>query len=176
MAAILVESAGAFLACLVLHVMVWRVRRPASYRAWLPSLTFIFLVAGPALAWWAIDRRAVDFGEARPDRLTEWAAVVLLHGAAASVYIIGYTLLSAFSPSIEILKRIDQAPGGLARDAIDVPFLRTAIGGDRVKNLVADGLLEADGDAVRLGPRAQTLARIALVYRRAIGLPDGAGG
>ena len=49
--AVLAESAALFAACLTLHVMVWRVRRPTSYRQWLPMLAALFLVVGPAVAW-----------------------------------------------------------------------------------------------------------------------------
>ena len=176
MCGILLESALVFIVSVAVHVGVWRVRRPDSYRAWLPMLVVIFLGIGPAVAWWLLDRRLLMPSEPRPDALTELAAVLLLHGAASSVYIIGYTLLSAFSPSIEVMKRIDRAPDGIAPEEIDVPFLRTTIGGERVTNLIGDGLLVVDGDSVRLSPRASRLAAIALIYRHAIGLPDGTGG
>ena len=176
MCGILFEAAGTFLICLAVHVLIWRIRRPVSYRGWLPLLTLIFLVGGSGLSWWWATARVFLPASARPDFVTEWAAVLLLHGAASSVYIIGYTLLSAFSPSIEIMKRLDTAFDGLTYAEIDVPFLRTTVGGERVTNLLDDGLLIADGDVVRLGPRAVSLARVALLYRHAIGLPDGSGG
>ena len=176
MCAIVVEAAATFLVCLALHVFVWRFRRPSSYRAWLPALVAIFLAAGPLLARGLVAARLIGVDDPAIDAASELTAVLLLHGAASAVYIIGYTLVSAFSPSIEILKVLDRAHGGIAPHDIDVPFLRHAIGGDRVRNLVADGLLEADGDAVWLSARARKLAMLALVYRRAIGLPDGAGG
>lgn len=176
MCGILFEAVATFVTCLAAHVLIWRIRRPVTYRAWLPLLIAIFLVAGPALAWWLVRGRIIMPADPRPDFLTEWAATLLLHGSASAVYIIGYTLLSAFSPSIEIMKRLATAVDGLAHGDIDVPFLRTTIGGERVTNLLEDGLLIADGDVVRLGPRAVMLARTALWYRHAIGLPDGSGG
>jgi hypothetical protein len=176
MCGILFEATAVFLGCLATHVAIWRIRRPVTYRGWLPLLVMIFLVAGPAAAWWLVAGRVVMPADPRPDFVTEWAAVLLLLGAASAVYIIGYTLLSAFSPSIEIMKRLETAADGLTHQEIDVPFLRTTIGGERVMNLLDDGLLIAEGDTVRLGPRALAIARIALFYRHAIGLPDGSGG
>jgi hypothetical protein len=164
--AVLAQSAALFTACLSLHVAVWRVRRPTGYRQWLPLLAGLFLVVGPAVAW----RLTAN------DPLAERVAVLLLHASVSTVYIIGYTLVSAFSPSIEILKLLDRAPGGLPRAGIHLPYLNTAIGGNRVLTLVDDGIIHADGDRVRLGPRGQTLASLALFYRHAIGLPDGTGG
>jgi hypothetical protein len=164
--AVLAESAGLFAACLTLHVLVWRVRRPTSYRQWLPLLAGLFLVVGPAVAWQLM----------AADPLAERVAVLLLHASVSAVYIIGYTLVSAFSPSIEILKLLDRTPGGLPRTGVQLPYLDSALGGNRVLTLVSDGIIQADGDRVRLGPRGQTLASLVLFYRHAIGLPDGAGG
>jgi hypothetical protein len=163
---VLLEAAALLAGCLVVQIVVWRVRRPVSYRAWLPLLVGIFLVAGPA-AEWKLTRTTMP---------AELAAVLLLHGAMSAVYIIGYTLLSSFSPSIEILKLLAATPRGLRREDVRLPYLQTALGGNRVVTLVHDGLLRADGDRVCLGPRGRILARLALVYRHAIGLPDGAGG
>jgi hypothetical protein len=123
-------------------------------------------VAGP-IAEWRLTRVST---------LAELLAVLLLHGAMSSVYIIGYTLVSAFSPSIEILKRLEHAPAGLRRDEIDVPYLRTALGANRVVTLVNDGMIHSDGDRVRLGSSGRILASLVLFYRHTIGLPDGAGG
>ena len=163
---VLIEAALLFAGCLALQIVIWRVRRPDSYRVWLPLLVAIFLLAGPAAEWRMTNTQSSS----------ELLAVLLLHAAASCVYIIGYTLLASFSPSIEILKLLDRAPSGLRRDEIRVPHLETALGGNRVVTLVEDGMILADGDHVRLGPRGRVLARLVLFYRHAIGLPDGAGG
>ena len=163
---VLFESAGLFAACLALHVLIWRVKRPGSYRIWLPLLVAIFLVAGPLLVWKFTRTAAVE----------DLIAVLLLHGTASVVYIIGYTLVSSFSPSIEILRLLDRSPSGLRRDEIRLGYLDKALGGNRVVTLLHDGMIQADGDRVRLGTGGKVLAALVLFYRRTIGLPDGAGG
>src|SRR5438034_11799614 len=104
MCSILLDAVALFALCLSVHVVWWRLRRPTAYRQWLPALVAIFLVAGPVAGWVMIQSGALAIDAPRLDAVTEWAATILLHGAASSVYIIGYTLVSAFSPSIEILK------------------------------------------------------------------------
>lgn len=163
---ILLEAAALFGGCLLLHVIIWRVRRPESYRVWLPLLAAIFLAAGPMVEW-----RLTTTHET-----AALLAVLLLHASMSCVYIIGYTLLSSFSPSIEILKLLARTPGGLRREEIRLPYLDTALGGNRVVTLVQDGMIHADGDRVSLGSSGRLLANLALLYRHAIGLPDGAGG
>lgn len=176
MCSILLDASALFALCLCVHVVWWRIRRPTAYREWLPALVAIFLGVGPAAAWFAIRSGAPAVDVPRLDPAIEWAATLLLHGAASAVYIIGYTLVSAFSPSIEILKLLERTPGGVPRAAIDLPYLRTALGSDRVSNLLAGDLIRADGDRVTLAPQAHALTRLVLFYRHAIGLPDGAGG
>jgi hypothetical protein len=163
---VLLEAAALFLAGLALHVVIWRVKRPESYRIWLPLLVVIFLVAAPAAAW--------KF--TRTTTVAELAAVLLLHGALSCVYIIGYTLVSSFSPSIEVLRLLERTPSGLRREEIRLGYLDSALGGNRVVTLVHDGMIHADGDRVRLGSGGRVLAALVLLYRHTIGLPDGAGG
>jgi hypothetical protein len=163
---VLVEAAALFAGCLLLHVIIWRVRRPESYRVWLPLLVVIFLVAGPA----------AEFTWTRTGARGELLAVLLLHGALSSVYIIGYTLLSSFSPSIEILRLLDRTPSGLRREDIRLPYLDTALGGNRVETLVRDGMIQSRGEYVTLGAGGRLLATLVLFYRHTIGLPDGVGG
>jgi len=163
---VLIESAALFAACLLLHVIIWRVKRPESYRVWLPMLVVIFLIAGPVLVWKVTRTTAIE----------ELLAVLLLHGALSVVYIIGYTLVSSFSPSIEILRLLERSPSGLRREDMRLDYLDKALGGNRVVTLVHDGMIHADGDRVVLGSGGRVLATLVLLYRHTIGLPDGAGG
>jgi hypothetical protein len=153
-----------FALSLALHVVVWRIRRPDSYRAWLPALLVIFGPVAATIAWFTVASR-VDL-----------AAVLLLHGALAAVYTIGYTLLSAFSPSLELLKLLDRTPGGVPQAALRLPFLAGALTGDRIDNLTAAGLVRTDGARLVLGPRGDSMTRLVLWYRHTVGLRDGGGG
>jgi hypothetical protein len=164
MCAVLIDALALFLLCLALHVMVWRVWRPESYRAWLPTLVGICGPVAAVIAWLVVPT-PIDL-----------AAVLLLHGALAGVYIIGYTLISAFSPSIELLKLLDRAPAGIATSSLRLPFLAGALTTERLDNLTAADLVQQNGARLELGPRGVQMTRLALIYRHAIGLRDGGGG
>jgi hypothetical protein len=164
MCALLIDGLALFLLSLAIHVVVWRVRRPESYRAWLPALIVVFGPVAGGLAWLVVRE---------PLQL---AAVLLLHGSLAAVYTIGYTLVSAFSPSVELLKLVDRAPEGIPVAALRLPGLAGALTGDRIENLTAAGLIRQQGTYVQLDDRGARLARLVLVYRHAIGLRDGGGG
>jgi hypothetical protein len=163
--AVLLHGAMVFTLCLVLHVVWWRLAKPQAFRAWVPALAIVFLVFGPMMAWW--------LSAGRP--LLHWVAILVLHVPPSIVYIIGYTLLSAFSPSIEMLKLLEGQPGR-ARAEIQLPYLRSAVGTDRVRNLLHEGMIREERGMVVLGPRARLITRGCLAYRHFVGLPDGAGG
>src|SRR5215510_4898470 len=164
MCAVLVAAVEVFAWSLAIHVIVWRIHRPESYRAWLPILIVIFGPLAAGVAWLLV-----------PTRL-DAAAVLLLHGTLSAVSIIGYTLVSAFSPSVELLKLLDRTPDGIPTSSLRLPFLAGALTGDRIDNLTAAGLVRREGTHLELGPRGARLARLVLLYRHAIGLPDGEGG
>jgi hypothetical protein len=160
----LIGGIALFVVSLAFHVAAWRVWRPAAYRTWLPALAVIFGPVAVTIAWLMASTPM------------ELAAVLLLHGSLAAVYTIGYTLLSAFSPSLELLKLLDRAPAGVPTTSLCLPFLAGALTGDRIDNLAAAGLVRQDGARLELGPRGVRLTRLVLWYRHAVGLRDGGGG
>src|SRR2546428_3021171 len=164
MCELLIDGLGVFALCLALHVIVWRVRQPTSYRAWLPALVVVFGPVAAIIAWFMTQA------------LLPFAAVFLLHGTFAAVYVIGYTLISAFSPSIELLKLLDRTPAGITTSSLRLPKLAGALTGERIDNLTASGLVQQNGGRLQLGPRGVTMTRLVLLYRHAIGLRDGEGG
>jgi hypothetical protein len=160
----LMEGLALFAGSLVVHALVWRIKRPSSYRAWLPALGAIFGPLAIMVSWYVV-----------PTRL-ELLAVLLLHFTLAGVYMIGYTLISAFSPSVELLKLLDRSPGGVPLEALRLPFLVGALTGDRIANLEAAGLVAVDGGRLGLGPKGRLMTTMMLFYRHAVGLHDGGGG
>ena len=155
---------GLFAAGLALHVLVWRVWPPASYRAWVPLLALIFGPVATLAAWLTLPRGV------------ELAAVLLLHYALSAAYVIGYTLISAFSPSVEMLKLIDRSAGSIPVTALDLPFLAGALTDDRIRNLAQAGLVNIEAGGLVLGDQGRRMTSVVLLYRRAIGLRDGSGG
>ncbi len=164
MCALIIGGLALFVLSLAIHVIVWRIRRPESYRGWLPALIMIFGPVAGGLAWLTV-----------PAPLP-LAAVLLLHGSLAAVYIIGYTLVTAFSPSVELLKLLDRTPGGTPISALRLPGLAGALTNDRLDNLAGAGLIRQAGGQVQLDDRGVQLTRLVLLYRHAIGLRDGEGG
>lgn len=162
--ALLVAGLALFAGSLAIHVLVWRVRRPESYAVWVPLLFIIFGPVATAVAWVMVPG---------PENL---AAVLLLHYALAAVYTIGYTLISAFSPSVELLKLIDRSGGSLPLSALNLPFLAGELTGDRVKNLEQARLVAIEAGRLTLADKGRRIAAPVLLYRRLVGLREGGGG
>jgi len=164
MCAALINGLALFLLSLTLHVVVWRVRRPESYRAWLPTLAVIFGPLAGVVAW-LVAPTPIDV-----------AALLVFHGSLAAVYLIGYTLVSAFSPSVELMKLLDRTPAGIPTSSLRLPYSAGVLIDDRIDNLTASGLVRRSGNRLELGPRGVALTRLVLWYRHVIGLRDGEGG
>ena len=174
MSQILVLSLTIFAACQTVHVLWWRVRRPESYAAWVPILTFIFFGVGGSLAAWGVTRGLAGAGADRA--WWAWAAIMLCHGSWSLVYLIGYTLVVASSPSLEILKRLDEAPEGLPRSAVALLRTDEDLTGPRIRALAQGSMIRLENGELALGPRGVQLSRVVLFYRHLIGMPDGEGG
>jgi hypothetical protein len=102
--------------------------------------------------------------------------MLLLHGSLAAVYIIGYTLVTAFSPSVELLKLLDRTPDGIPAASLRLPFLAGALTSGRIDNLRDAGLVRYNGARLELGDRGVRMTQLVLLYRHAVGLRDGEGG
>src|SRR5881296_2215341 len=148
MCEVLVDGVVVFACSLAIHVVVWRIRQPESYRAWLPILAVIFGPVAAGIGWLLV-----------PSRL-DAAAVGLFHGTLSAVYVVGYTLVSAFSPSVELLKLLDRTPEGIPTSSLQLPFLAGALTGDRIDNLTAAGLVRRAGARLELGPQGVRLTRL----------------
>src|ERR1700730_11675571 len=100
MSAILLKSLLTFLCTVFLHIAVWRVHRPLSYRVWVPALIGIFVVGGGLIAAMLVVTLKLPDDAVVNEPFVEWCAVALLQAAVGVVYTFGYTLLLVGSPSL----------------------------------------------------------------------------
>jgi len=176
MSSIVIKAALTFAATVCLHVVVWRIRRPIDYAAWVPSLLAIFLIGGGAAAAVLAITLKLPGDELVGAPIVQWCAVMLLQGSIGLGYTVYYTLLLLGSPSLELLKQLARSPEGRRLDEIDLPLTSDALLGPRIANLLESGLIAIESGRLRLAPKGRRLTSCALIYRRTIGLPDGGGG
>lgn len=171
-AAVLLVGFTLFAACLMLHVVIWRIGRPRSDAR---ALFVIFLIA-PTLggaALFGASLFALGGPVASP---LDSAAVLLLHWALASAYVLTYPAAQAQSPSLEIAYAVGQSmPRGLSREEILALLSSEALVHSRVDDLIDNRLIRVDGDRYVLTVSATRLVRGFLGLRRLLGLPKRGG-
>lgn len=176
MYSILIKGLLLFLACQVIHIIIWRIKKPSGYMTWFPILFVIFVPLAALGAYGLARLVSIPDTEVTTPWL-EWSAIMLFQTVLSFVYIIGYTAVAAFSPSMELVKALNRAPAGLPRDQLATPFFEeTALSNDRINNLIKAELIREEKGFLYLARRGRPMTQLVLFYRHLIGLPDGGGG
>lgn len=103
-----------------------------------------------------------------------WSLVYLLDLSLALSYMLLYTAVTGFSPSIAILEHVEESmPHGLRREEL-VPhwFTEENLAGLRHENLVRRRLIAHSRGLLSIQPRGRFIARCFLIFRRFVGLAD----
>ena len=157
-----------FLAALLLHVLIWRRRKPPREMMWL-VIIFILL---PGLAYLSIWLG----GGPAPARGGASLLSFIWLTALSSAYIMTYPPIQAGCPSLKIVLEIHRSrPEGLTLEEINGLFPRQAMFSDRFDDLVEDGLVSWEYDTWGITGTGRLLARFFLAYRRILKLPLGEG-
>lgn len=175
MISVLIKGCLLFLLCQLVHILIWRKRRPAAYPVWL-FLIFIALPVFGLLAYSALRALFLNATLGAGEWL-EWYGALLLQVACSGVYANVYPAIIVFSPSLEILKIVEQKmPDGVTCEELDLPlFSEKNMLALRFDNLERSSMIrEVDGGLV-LTKWGMTIARCILFYRRMLSLPCGAG-
>jgi hypothetical protein len=170
--AILCYGLGSFLFSITVQILIWR-SFPVKNQ---PVRLAIIFVALPACIV-AICLAIPSFGASMLPRMS-WPAACLAYLLDLSLsisYLILYTAVTSFSPSIGILERVEEAmPAGLPREELAPPwFTDQNLSAARHDNLLGSRLVRNDiSGELSLEPRGRFIARCFLAYRRFVGLPD----
>lgn len=162
-----------FLAGLVLHLFIWRVRVPAgTTRALALCLLggMLAFVAGCALA-------GLHFPPARalfPDSLLQFAQAMLLALSLACAYYTSYPAVEVESPSL-VIASIVAARGerGISRAELLEIFNDSAVVTPRIRDLLSDGMAEMCGDRLKATAKGAALGRAFTRWRALLGLGIG---
>ncbi len=157
-----------FSACWLVHVAIWRVRRPGAYLVWLPVIFF----ALPLLAVLGmIAAGGQDPILSRVDAFSLLAGA-LLHIVLALSYLCGYAGVIEYSPSAEILRVVrDQMPQGVPLEALRVDSLTDEfLTGKRISHLRHSRLVRSDESGLRLTGAGEALVAGCQLYRAVFGI------
>lgn len=172
----LLGGLGLFTLCQLAHIAVWRVRVPRAYPLWLLGV-FVALPTlglGGWLGWLALSGSPL-WGR---DLLVSAFGAYVLHGALSGVYAIAYPGVIHFSPTVEIVKAIAAGmPRGVTAGELDLPlFTPDNMFGMRLENLLKAGMIERRDGRLVPTPKGARIARVFVLFRRLLGLPELGGG
>jgi len=152
----------------VLQIVIWRFWPIRNQPA---RLAMIFLLV-PGLSI-VLCRSTFASWQFIPQSWAEWCLVYLLDLSLSLSYMVLYTAVTGFSPSIAILEHVEESmPQGLAREEL-VPawFNDENLAGARHENLESLRLISNSGGIFQLLPRGRLIALCFLTFRRFLGLP-----
>lgn len=161
-----------FSGCLLLHVLIWRIRMPRNDVRML-SMLFLALPLSVLLG-----AAIVPEFSCRGRYLTdlELMELFLLHAALAGVYIASYPAAQAHSPSLAIMRIIAASPEGkMTGENIVKRFTSRETVIERVEDLSVYDLVSVKEGMMRLRPLGGIIIRLYLFYRRLLALPPGKG-
>lgn len=169
MQTILCFGLGLFIGSIALQILIWRLRplqneltRLLALFVALPAFVVSICIVTRAYSWLI------------PTSWASWCFVYLLDLSLSTGYMVLYTAITGFSPSIAILERVEESmPHGLPREEL-VPdwFTDQNLARARYDNLVSHRLISNSGGVLQLERRGRFIAQCFLIFRRFLGLPD----
>lgn len=169
----LVSALGAFSLWLIVHLVVWRLRKPVGQYVALGGLCLAVLVfALTGLS--ALQPANRDLGAFLPSTALGVFNFTMLYAALALAYLVTYSAVQADSPTMTILLRVGEAgPTGLSLDEILAQLNDDVLVVPRLEDLVVGKLVRRDGGRYVIGPRGALLARTYICYRALLGMEKG---
>ncbi len=158
---------GLFLAALVLHWIVWRIRIPRRQTAALLLILLGVLPVGLAALVLAPGR----FG---PLGFWEVLHISIFHVAFSLAYIVAYSAIEGRSPSMALLVHVAEARHkGRTRQELDAMLRGENPVAARLEAMLRDGMVVAAGGSYRLTAKGWAWARTLGGFRRLLGMEKG---
>jgi hypothetical protein len=145
----------------ILHLIIWRIKRPEAYPIWLP-LIMLFAFAVAASVYWD------NFGSANfSENVEVLASALLLHAVLTVGYLMGYAGIIEYSPSAEVLYAVASYPDGVSENDLNVTSLTDEfLVGKRLNHLLAAGMIREEKDRFSIEPIGRFVVKCTIVYRR----------
>jgi len=162
---ILIFGSILFCFCLMLHIAIWRWRRPHNEAMGLAAvlgLPMFALVGGLSFFGY------ISFSDS--------LAVMLLHISLSAAYIFTYPALEGLSLSLVMLVFIGKAmPAGLTEDALNAAIDKKQLFNEKVQDLLAAGLVAETDHLLKITGSGKVFVFPFVMIRKLLGLKMGKG-
>jgi hypothetical protein len=145
----------------ILHLIIWRIKRPEAYPIWLPLILFVGFAFSTTIY-------LTNFGGATFSENAEVLASALLLQCVLTVgYLMGYAGIIEYSPSAEVLYAVASYPDGVKEHDLNVTSVTDEfLVGKRLRHLVAADLVCQDKERFSIKPVGSFIVKCTIVYRR----------
>lgn len=156
----------------IVHLIIWRTRRPRG------QYTTLMILCGGALAASLASVTLVPLPagifRVLPQTLTEYVSFTILYLALALSYISTYSAVQADSPSLSILLRIERAgSAGMSLAELEAEFTDALLVLPRLQDLVSGKLVVKKDERYVIDSRGALLAAAHSAYRALLGVGKG---
>lgn len=153
--------------CFILHVVVWRVRKPVHD---VKMLIYIFLLLPFAIV------SVFSINYPQWFQVEEIFLVIFLHYCLSLAYIASYPAAQAHSPSLDIMLKVSRSSNReiSASELADTWRSRNVLI-DRVDDLLTGGLIVRRGEIYSLTRTGEAMLAMYRLYRRFLGISFGKG-
>lgn len=158
---------GSFLAGLILHILVWRIRRPVDDATALLHFVTTLPAVLSGCAIWASGWFSSP--------LNATGLALMFHAGTGFTYMSLYTAAQAASPTSLVLLALARQEKGMTELEIRELFTTDLLSGNSVRSSIDEGFLHLDGDQLSLAPRGSSLIRVCSGLRSVLALPPGRG-
>lgn len=157
---ILIYGLGLFAVAFLLHIIVWRIRKPANSIKALLILFFLVLVVGSILL--------------PQHKFFNYIYIWFLFLSLFACYLVAYPAIEVDSPSLVIVMRIFQAGReGLNIEKLDELSKNNLLVEPRLKDLVDSGLVDFSSSVYRINRKGNIFILPFIFYRNLLGLGKG---
>ena len=152
---------GSFVFGWILHVVIWRIKRPEAYPIWLPLILFAAFAVATVVY-------LTNFaGTTLSDNIEVLLSALLLQAVLTVGYMMGYAGIIEYSPSAEVLYAVAAYPAGVSENDLNVTSLTDEfLVGKRLSHLVAAGMIRQDKDRFSIEPSGSFIVKFTILYRR----------
>lgn len=166
-------SLGIFLLGFVLHVVLWRIRKPRKSGKVL-LLVFLGVAVGVLLAWWGASVAGLVPSSSGPDGIWANLHVLMVTFSMTAAYIASYPAVEANSPMPRIVRMVsDAGRRGLPRQQLYASLNRDILLASRMQDLVDSDLVVHVDTVYRPTANGRRLATLFIGFRRLLKAPRG---
>jgi hypothetical protein len=145
----------------LLHLIIWRIKRPDAYPIWLPLIMLLGFAVAASIYWNNVG--SATFSE----NAEVLASALLLQSVLTLGYLMGYAGIIEYSPSAEVLYAVASYPDGVSENDLNITSLTDEfLIGKRLNHLLAAGMVRQEKDRFSIEPIGRFVVKCTIFYRR----------